>query len=91
MNETVAALYNITEFFSGECCWFLVIQPPQCEPSPVFTRSHNRTHHTHSHFNPRPPLYVIMLTCTFHQASPIYLCGDQSNANLGKRQCQTAL
>lgn len=37
MNETLAALYNITDFYSGEC-WFI---PIQCEPGPVFTALHN--------------------------------------------------
>lgn len=35
MNETVAALYNVTDFYSGECCRYIPIQSPQCEPSPV--------------------------------------------------------
>lgn len=36
MNETVAALYNITDFFGGECCWFIPIQPPQCVNPSLF-------------------------------------------------------
>lgn len=28
MNETVAALYNITDFYSGEWCWFIPPPPP---------------------------------------------------------------
>lgn len=47
MNETVAALYNVTDFYSGECCRFIPIQPPQCEPSPVLTPQPNHIQHTH--------------------------------------------
>lgn len=36
MNETVAALYNFTDFFSGECCWFIPVQPPQCVNPALF-------------------------------------------------------
>lgn len=35
INETVAALNNVTDFYSGECCRYILIQSPQCEPSPV--------------------------------------------------------
>lgn len=40
MNETVAALYNITDFYRGEFCWFIPVQPRQCEPRPDFTPWH---------------------------------------------------
>lgn len=56
MNETVAALYNITDFYSGECCWFIPIQPLQCEPSPAFTPWPNHTQHTPLTWPPSPPL-----------------------------------
>lgn len=47
MNETVAALYNVTDFYSGECCWFIPIQLPQCEPSPVWFPVTMPDTHTH--------------------------------------------
>lgn len=36
VNETVAALYNITDFPPGECCWLIPVQLLQCEPKPAF-------------------------------------------------------
>lgn len=36
VNETVAALYKITDFPPGECCWLIPVQLLQCEPRPAF-------------------------------------------------------
>lgn len=46
MNETVAALYNMTGFFSGEFCRFVCIQPHQCDPNPAFVPWQNHSRHT---------------------------------------------
>lgn len=50
MNETVAALYNVTGFYSGECCRYIPIQPLQCEPSPVLVPAITIPK-IHTHFN----------------------------------------
>jgi len=49
MNETVAALYNVTDFYSGECCWFIPIQPPHVTPALLLP---HRTQHTRSPSTP---------------------------------------
>lgn len=59
MNETVAALHNITDFYSGECCCFIPIQPPQCEPSlPLLPGIYLETWPEH------PPLWLTLRVLT---------------------------
>ena len=60
MNETVAALYNITEFYSGECCW-IPISPFSVNPA-LFLPFGITAHSPVTRPLPPPPIYGYILT-----------------------------
>lgn len=45
LNETVAALYNVTDFYSGECCCFISNSAPLCvNPAQLYSLAYSTAH-----------------------------------------------